>query len=221
MSKEKIVYVYVKSEKVPVFISKVKKEVITPTYSPSGIEEPSQYIVYEEILNDNTKRIIKLVEEIAKQRGYSVEVIDITKKHFLERIITKHIEGISEYPCVVGWNELKVYGENIQKEDLEEIMPYEFNEIYRAFIFIKTELGKAKEIRDRLMMLKEVKEAHLITGEWDILTILELKSDKEIQKTKQIIDFVENVIAKIEGIIDTNTIIPEFGLTKFPVRINV
>ena len=41
----------------------------------------------------------------------------------------------------------------------------------KAFVLIKTDPGREREVADKLNKLDEVKEVHIITGDWDILAV--------------------------------------------------
>ncbi len=70
----------------------------------------------------------------------------------------------------------------------------------RAFIQIATQ-GKGEEIRQKLKQLREVKEVHMLFGEWDFLTLV------EIENAEQLASFVLENIRKIEGVRLTSTMI--------------
>lgn len=76
----------------------------------------------------------------------------------------------------------------------------------RSFLLIKTQPGTEKEILGRFELLPEVRELHLITGEFDLLVVLE-SEDADIDPRQQVSAVVDKV-RKLGGIVDTRTIIP-------------
>jgi len=78
----------------------------------------------------------------------------------------------------------------------------------RAFVLLTVDLGKEKEVMEKLLKFDEVKEAHIITGEKDLIVVLETESEIILPSWKKISDFVINKIGKIDGVKDTETIIP-------------
>jgi len=81
----------------------------------------------------------------------------------------------------------------------------------RSFLLIKTHPGIEKAAFDRLQTLPEVREVHLITGEFDLLVALESPEqtyETEIDPRRQVIEVVVEKIRKLGGIVDTRTIIP-------------
>jgi len=88
---------------------------------------------------------------------------------------------------------------------------------HRAFVFVDVAPGKDRRILDKLLEYDEVIEAHIITGQYDVLAVLEFELyGKEIfasfQETAS--KFVVEKIRKLKDVNDTNTIIPTFSLTK-------
>jgi DNA-binding Lrp family transcriptional regulator len=78
----------------------------------------------------------------------------------------------------------------------------------RAFIMIEVEPGREDEIMRQLLKFEEVKEAHEITGEKDILVVLEIEKDIVAPGLEKIANFVTHKVSKINGVRDTETIIP-------------
>jgi len=78
----------------------------------------------------------------------------------------------------------------------------------RAFVFLEVQLGKEQKVMEELLKFPEVKEVHEITGEDDIIAVLDTPRDILVPTTQKIADFVSEKIGKIHGIKDTETIIP-------------
>jgi DNA-binding Lrp family transcriptional regulator len=88
---------------------------------------------------------------------------------------------------------------------------------YRAFVFIDVAPGKDRAVAEKLLKHNEVLEVHMITGEYDILVVLEFEIyAKQIfnsfQETAS--KFVLDKIRKLGWVQDTNTIIPSLSLSK-------
>jgi DNA-binding Lrp family transcriptional regulator len=88
---------------------------------------------------------------------------------------------------------------------------------HRAFVFIDVTPGKDKKVAEKLLKYNEVVEVHMITGEHDILAVLEFELyAKQIftsfQETAS--KFVLDRIRKLGYVQDTNTIIPSLSLLK-------
>ena len=79
--------------------------------------------------------------------------------------------------------------------------------VKRSFVFLKVKVKKLNDVIEELIELKEVKEVHVVTGKNDLLVILENEYSISRQ-SEDIIDFVVNKIGKMNGVEDTNTIIP-------------
>ncbi|UCC33419.1 MAG: Lrp/AsnC ligand binding domain-containing protein [Candidatus Bathyarchaeota archaeon] len=88
----------------------------------------------------------------------------------------------------------------------------------RAFVLIETDPGKEKEVMERLLKLDEVKEAHIYSGEMDLIVVLETRREIIVPSSKRVADIVIDKIQKIHGIQDTETIIPTYSKTKWSER---
>ncbi|HYA10667.1 MAG TPA: Lrp/AsnC ligand binding domain-containing protein, partial [Thermoplasmata archaeon] len=69
-------------------------------------------------------------------------------------------------------------------------------------------------IRQMLEDLAEVKELHFLTGDWDILVVLQFPPTTT--NKRRVLDFVTERIRGIPEVIDTSTLVPEYSVTKFP-----
>lgn len=88
---------------------------------------------------------------------------------------------------------------------------------HRAFVFIDVTPGKDKKVAEKLLKYNEVVEVHMITGEHDILAVLEFELyAKQIFTSFQetVSKFVLDRIRKLGCVQDTNTIIPSLSLSK-------
>lgn len=94
---------------------------------------------------------------------------------------------------------------------------HEMRGIHRAFVFVDVAPGKEKRVLEKLLKYDEVIEAHLISGQYDVLAVLEFELyGREIFVSAQeaILKFVIEKIRKLREVRDTNTIFPSFSITK-------
>ena len=85
----------------------------------------------------------------------------------------------------------------------------------RAFVLVQCEPMKEKAVIEDLLKMDEVVEAHMITGEYDILAVVQVK---RIFLEADYDNVFNSAIAKIEDVKyveDTNTIIGMASKTKF------
>ncbi|MCI4335813.1 MAG: Lrp/AsnC ligand binding domain-containing protein [Thermoplasmata archaeon] len=165
-------------------------------------------------LSDDQARCVAMAEECASRRGYTLRVVDVAKIGRIERIVSERLRNVTAFPVLVGAAERRLEGpEAFTDERLCEMMPADMVG-QRAFTYIKVRGGDLDRIRDVLLGLPEVKELHLLTGDWDVFVVLEF-SEKSGGK-RQILDFVTGRIRGVPEVLDTSTLVPEYSATKFP-----
>jgi len=89
--------------------------------------------------------------------------------------------------------------------------------VHRAFVLVDVAPGKDKKVLEKLLKYDEVIEAHIITGQYDVLAVLEFKLyGREIFVSAQetVSKFVIEKIRRLGEVRDTNTIHPSFSVTK-------
>ncbi|MGA8603543.1 MAG: Lrp/AsnC ligand binding domain-containing protein [Thermoplasmata archaeon] len=166
-------------------------------------------------LSDDQARCQAMVEEIATQRGYMVRVVDIEKVGRLERLVTEHLRGVQKFPVLISPLGRRLEGvEMFTEEDLAAIMPADLKSV-RAFTYLKVRGGDLDKIKRLLETFTEVKELHFLTGDWDILVVLDFPPSSA--NKRRVLDFVTERIRGIPEVLDTSTIVPEYSLTKFPI----
>ncbi len=69
------------------------------------------------------------------------------------------------------------------------------------FLLIKTELGKTYEVASQISELEIASEIYSIAGEYDLLVKIYLDQQEDIGR------FMSDVVQKVSGIRETNTII--------------
>ena len=166
-------------------------------------------------LSDDQAHCVAKVEEIAATRGYRVRVIDIEKVGRVERLIAEHLKGVQRFPVLIAPGGERLEGvSEFSGPRLAELMPAELKAV-RAFTYMKVRGGDLDRIRQILESLPTVKELHFLTGDWDILVVLEFPTSGSNKRT--VLDFVTERIRGIPEVLDTSTIVPEYTLTKFPL----
>jgi DNA-binding Lrp family transcriptional regulator len=166
-------------------------------------------------LSDDQSRSAALAEEIANHRGYRLRVVDIGKAGRIERIVAEHLRGIEKFPVLVCPSGTRLVGtDQFSEENLCAVMPTELKSV-RALTYIKVKGGDLDRIRRLLEGFPEVKELHFLTGDWDILVVLEFSP--ATTNKRQVLDFVTDRIRGIPEVLDTSTLVPEYSVTKFPV----
>ena len=87
---------------------------------------------------------------------------------------------------------------------------------YTVFVFVDTIPGKDRTVLEKLLKYDEIVEVHLISGQYDLLAVLEIElHGKAIFTTVQ--EVTQKLIEKtrnLSGVRDTNTIVPFFSVTK-------
>ncbi|HEY6238475.1 MAG TPA: Lrp/AsnC ligand binding domain-containing protein [Thermoplasmata archaeon] len=165
-------------------------------------------------LSDDQARCVALAEELATKRNHHVKVVDIAKVGRFERLVTERLRGVQNFPVLVGPGEARLEGaESFTEEHLCEMMPSEMP-TQRAFTYLKIRGGDLDRIREILLLLPEVREMHLLTGDWDAFVVLEFHPSRA--KKRQVLDFVTERIRGIPEVLDTSTLVPEYSVTKFP-----
>jgi Lrp/AsnC family leucine-responsive transcriptional regulator len=86
--------------------------------------------------------------------------------------------------------------------------------IQKAFILVRADTGHTREVADRLFKLDDVKEVHIIAGEWDLLIVIEAEREIVSPTDERVLDVVMDKITKVSHVRRTNTIIPSFSKFK-------
>jgi DNA-binding Lrp family transcriptional regulator len=170
----------------------------------------------EFFLSDDQARALALAEEVATQRGYTLKVTDVGRAGLVERLVTEHLRNVQKFPVLVGWGGIRLEGPAMFTTDqLAEVMPTEMHRL-RAFTYLKVRGGDLDQIRESLLRFPEVRELHLLAGDWDVFVVLEFDPNS---KKRQILDFVTDRIRGIPDVIDTSTLVPEYSVTKLPFAV--
>jgi hypothetical protein len=182
---------------------------VGPTDETTAIGEQAFF------LSDDQARAVALVEELAAQRGYTVEVKDVARVGRLERMMTEVLRRASNFPVLVSPDGVRIEGaEHFTEERLCEMMPTEMPQ-QRAFTYIKIRGGDLDAVRHAMLGFHEVREVHFLTGDWDAFIVLEFAAAETSKR--QILDFVTQHIRSMGAVVDTSTLVPEVSVTKFPI----
>ena len=86
----------------------------------------------------------------------------------------------------------------------------------RVFVFVDVAPKKEKGVLEKLLEFDEVIEVHAITGQYDVLAVLEieLRGFGILASAQELADKSIQKIRKLSGVRDTNTIIPISSVTK-------
>jgi DNA-binding Lrp family transcriptional regulator len=84
-----------------------------------------------------------------------------------------------------------------------------------AFVLIKTKIGTEKDLAERLFEIPDVREVHMIIGDYDLLVVMSAK-DAELTRfpAERLVDILTEKIRKMENILETKTVIPTYSDTK-------
>ncbi len=84
----------------------------------------------------------------------------------------------------------------------------------KAFILLKVAPGHEKQVVEQLMKIHEVREAHIVPGEWDILAVVESKKEVVVPSDAKVYGIVMDRVMKIKHIQDTATLVSQFSKSK-------
>jgi DNA-binding Lrp family transcriptional regulator len=215
-TRELILYVQSKRGISTFYRTPVATEVATT--SPQGAQSAGEGTTRGEegilFLSDDQARCVAHAEEIAARRGYHIKVVDIEKVGRVERLIAEHLRGVQTFPVLISPKGPRLEGApQFTDEKLSELMPSELHSV-RAFTYLKVRGGDLDRIRNLLETLPEIKELHFLTGDWDILVVLDFPPPAT---KRRVLDFVTERVRGIPEVLDTSTVVPEFSVTKFPI----
>ncbi len=175
----------------------------------TGTDEPVFF------LSDDQSRCVALAEEMAHQRGYELRVVDVAKANRLERLVTEHLRGVQTFPVLISHLGGRLEGTAaFTQAGLCSLMPTELKSV-RAFSYLKIRGGDLDRIRRLLEGFEEVKELHFLTGDWDILVVLQFPASSA--NKRNVLDFVTERIRGVPEVLDTSTVVPEYSVTKYPI----
>ena len=74
--------------------------------------------------------------------------------------------------------------------------------------------GHTEGVVDALMKIPEVTEAHIIPGDWDIITVINSQKEVIVPSDEKVYRLVLDKIEKIKHVQDTSTMVSQFSKTK-------
>ena len=84
----------------------------------------------------------------------------------------------------------------------------------KAFVLIKVDPGHEETVVEDLMKIAEVREAHIVPGNWDILAVVSSQKEIVVPSDEKVYKLVMDKIGKIKHIRDTNTMVSQFSRMK-------
>jgi DNA-binding Lrp family transcriptional regulator len=84
----------------------------------------------------------------------------------------------------------------------------------KAFVLLKVEPGHEEEVVDDLLKLAEVREVHIVPGEWDLLAVIQAEKEIVAPGDEKVYKLVMGKIGKIKHVRDTNTMVSHFSKSK-------
>jgi DNA-binding Lrp family transcriptional regulator len=95
-------------------------------------------------------------------------------------------------------------------------MAHEMKGTYRVFIMLGTHPGHDEKVSKQLLEFNEVTEVHFISGMFDLLAVVEVSlHGRAIFTTiQEIAQLLIQKIRKIEGVRETNTLLPFRSIIK-------
>jgi len=91
----------------------------------------------------------------------------------------------------------------------------EMKDKYTIFVLLNTVSGEDDAVVESLLKIDEVIEVPVISGQYDLLAVLELDLRKQyFTDVKELAQDLVRKIRRLSGVRDTNTIVPFLSLTK-------
>ena len=84
----------------------------------------------------------------------------------------------------------------------------------KAFVLLKVSPGHEKKVVEDLLRIDEVKEAHIVPGEWDIIAVLSSQKEIVVPSDEKVYRLVLEKVSKIRHIQDTVTMVSQFSKSK-------
>jgi hypothetical protein len=214
------VKVYVKSEKVAVGVGELHERIPAGVEASTTVDNVTRVLQYDYFLSDDQKSQLFMIKEVCQERGYDVEVIDVTKEGLLKKLIDLGISQNDRFPIVVAPNGRRIVGEELSRVWLEQALPADMNgKEIRGFVYIRVKKGFEEKLRQKLLDLPEVREVHLIPGEWDAFAVVGLPAAQGSSE-RLMLDYVMTNIRTIDWVDSTSTIVPVYSYTKFSLLVS-
>lgn len=87
---------------------------------------------------------------------------------------------------------------------------------FTIFVFVDTDPGEDQTVLENLLKFDEVVEVHTISGQYDLLAVLEidLHGKPLFSSVQELANEIVVKIRKLGGVRDTNTMVPFYSVTK-------
>lgn len=86
----------------------------------------------------------------------------------------------------------------------------------RSFLLVKTKPGKEIDVLSQLKPLSEVREIHVVTGEFDLLVCLDTE-EADLDPRRRVLELLVERVSKLSDITLVDTVIPVDSLSRPPV----
>ena len=145
---------------------------------------------------------------------YDLIAVMSAKEHDLarypnEKIVEALTQKIRKMENVIDTKTMIPISSEIKKRNASDLI-----ESARGFVLLKARPGREKHIMMEVLKINEVTEAHLITGSYDVLAVLEVRRPLLYPHYPEVIaGIVTDKIRKIRDVQDTETIIPDLSRT--------
>ena len=84
----------------------------------------------------------------------------------------------------------------------------------KAFVLIKVAPGHEQEVVDDLMKVPDIREVHIVPGDWDIIAVVSSQREIVVPSDEKVYKLVLDKISKIKHVQDTNTMVSQFSRSK-------
>ena len=84
----------------------------------------------------------------------------------------------------------------------------------KAFVLVKVAPGHEEEVVDDLMKIPDVREVHIVPGDWDIIAVISSQKEIVVPSDEKVYKLVLDKISKIRHVQDTNTMVSQFSKSK-------
>ena len=84
----------------------------------------------------------------------------------------------------------------------------------KAFVLLRVSPGHEEDVVDSLMKIQDVREVHIVPGEWDILAVISSQMEVVVPSDEKVYKLVLDKISKIRHVQDTNTMVSQFSKVK-------
>ena len=84
----------------------------------------------------------------------------------------------------------------------------------KAFVLLKVKPGNEEQVVDDLMKIEEIREVHIVPGEWDILAVISAQKEIVVPSDEKVYKVVMEKIEKIRHVQDTLTMVSQFSKSK-------